>query len=115
MRPGLSNEKKLKMLSDQFRRAVACAIAKGNTDTLKRFNGPVRERLAEREEARADAHVEQWTAAQQEEAARDAAAAELEAAAGRQAAAAEQGAAEEAGVNVGGDHGSAASQGDELY
>ena len=54
------NEKQVKALSDQFRRAVACAIVRGNADAFRKFNEPVRQRQLAREGARAEAHIGQW-------------------------------------------------------
>lgn len=108
------NGKKIKMLSDQFRRAIACAVVKGNTDAFYRFNEPVRARLAAREEEKVGAHLAQWLEAA---AAARAAAALAEAAGGDGEAAAHAAAAEGPGdVDDGSDHdGSALSQGQPLY
>ncbi len=40
---------KMRVLSDQLRRAVSCAIVRGNADAFARFNEPVRARFRARE------------------------------------------------------------------
>jgi hypothetical protein len=49
-------------LADQFRRAVSCAIVRGNADAFARFNEPVRARLRAREAVHVVERIDLWLA-----------------------------------------------------
>jgi hypothetical protein len=50
----------LRKLADQFRRAVSCAIVRGNADAFARFNAPVRARERARVAVQVDGLVDRW-------------------------------------------------------
>jgi hypothetical protein len=74
-----------RVLADQLRRAVSCAIVRGNADAFARFNEPVRARLRARDALQVEERVGLWLEerrARQEAAAAAAAAPEAGAGAG---------------------------------
>ena len=56
-----------RVLSDQLRRAVSCAIVRGNADAFARFNEPVRARFRAREALQVEERVVRWIGEQGED------------------------------------------------